>query len=72
MEPKAGGSTCTKSEAIFFQRGGSRMYTVSISTKGKQVNQSISNGGVCRTAPATPGLLIIVELTLFLFQGGSS
>ena len=27
--------------------------------KDDRLNQSISNAGVCRTAPATPGLLII-------------
>ena len=28
------------------------------------MNESISHGGVCRTAPATPGLLIMLDIHL--------
>ena len=30
--------------------------------KGKLISQSVSDKGVCRTAPATPGLLITVSV----------
>ena len=30
------------------------------------IKESISNEGVYRTAPATPGLLIIVELNIYI------
>ena len=33
------------------------------------MNQLINYGGVCRTAPATPGLLIIIFLFSFLLEG---
>ena len=29
------------------------------------MNESVNHGGVCRTAPATPGLLIIFTLRIF-------
>ena len=32
--------------------------------KGQGFNELINNDGVCRTAPATPGLLIIANFTL--------
>ena len=33
--------------------------------KNDQLNQSMSEGGECRTAPATPGLLITCFMFLF-------
>ena len=32
--------------------------------KDQLLNQSVNDGGVCRTAPARPGLLIIASCTI--------